>query len=527
MTETGPSGSPEFGAAGRREWLALAVLALPTVLLAVDMSVLFLALPQLSVDLGADAVAQLWITDVYGFMVAGLLVTMGAVGDRVGRRRLLLVGAAAFAAASVLAAFSTSSAMLIATRAVLGVAGATLMPSTLALISDLFTQPRQRATAIAVWMSCFLAGNAAGPLVGGALLEFFWWGSAFLLGVPVMLLLLVTGPLLLPERRRPDPGRVDLPSVLLSLAAVLPIVYGLKHLARHGWHPVVPLATAVGVAAGVAFVRRQRALADPLLDLSLFARRAVRPVLVVLVAGGVLLGGSTLLVTQYLQLVGQLSPLRAGLWLLPSTLAMIVGTMLAPVLAARFGAGPVMASGLLVAAGGFAVLAGAGAGGTGAVLAGWTVVAFGNGLPAGLGVDLVVGAVPPQRAGAASGLCETSTEFGLATGIAVLGSAATAVYRGRLGQAVPDGIPAADAATALDGLSGALRVAHRLPEVLAPAREAYTAALAVVAVAGAVVSVALAVLTALALRPARSPGTGTASVGTGPPVPPANAQSER
>lgn len=537
MTEIDRTGFPETAGrpAGRREWLALAVLALPTVLLAVDMSVLFLALPHLAADLGADAVAQLWITDVYGFMVAGLLVTFGAVGDRIGRRRLLLAGAAAFAAASVLAAFSTSSAMLIASRAALGVAGATLMPSTLALVSDLFRQPRQRATAIAVWMSCFLAGNAAGPVVGGVLLEFFWWGSVFLLGVPVMALLLVTGPLLLPERRRPGAIRVDLPSVLLSLAAVLPIIYGVKHLARYGWQPLVVPVIAIGVVMGALFVRRQRSLADPLLDLGLFTRRSVRPVLVVLVAGGVLLGGTTLLVTQYLQLVGGLSPLRAGLWLLPSTLAMIVGTMVAPALAQRFRAGPVMAVGLAVAAAGFLVLAGAGAGGRTTVVVGWVIVAFGNGLPAGLGVDLVVGSVPPERAGAASGLSETSTEFGLATGIAVLGSLATAVYRVRLGDTLPD-LPPGELARALDGLSGAVQVARRVPEALAPAQQAYAAALTVVALVGAAGSLALAVLTGVALRPRSAPGSAGTAAGPvssrgdegGRPGPaPATAQSER
>ncbi len=208
--------------AGRREWIGLAELALPTLLLALDISVLFLALPELSADLGADRTEQLWITDIYGFMVAGLLVTMGTLGDRIGRRRLLLAGAAAFAAASVLAAYASSPEMLIAARALLGVAGATLGPSTLALISSLFADPAQRGQAIALWFSCFLAGGALGPLVGGVLLELFWWGSVVLVGVPVMALLLVLGPRLLPEDRAPDAGRLDPASVALALAAMLP-----------------------------------------------------------------------------------------------------------------------------------------------------------------------------------------------------------------------------------------------------------------------------------------------------------------
>jgi len=499
MTQNGPvldAPAP----AGRREWLALAVLALPTLLVAVDLSVLFLALPQLAVDLGADAVTQLWIGDVYGFMVAGLLVTMGALGDRIGRRRLLLVGAAAFAGFSLLAAFSTSSGMLVVSRALLGVAGATLMPSTLALISDLFRQPAQRSTAIAVWMSCFLAGNAAGPLVGGVLLEFFWWGSVFLLGVPVMVVLLVAGPVLLPKGRRRGSVRVDLSSVALSLVAVLSLVYAVKHVARYGFQPVVAVLLLVGAVTGALFVRRQRALPDPLLDLGLFARRSVRPVLVVLVVGGMLLGGSTLLVTQYLQLVAELSPLRAGLWLLPSTVAMILAVMVAPMLAGRFGPGPVMAVGLVVAAAGFLLVATADVGGQTVVLVGWVVVAVGNGLPAGLGVDLVVGSVPPERAGAASGISETSSELGFAAGIAVLGSLAAAVYRARLDDALPAGLGPDVAAQALDGMTGAMEVAGRVPGVLGPAQEAYTGALTTVGLVAAAATVALAVLVAVALR---------------------------
>jgi MFS transporter, DHA2 family, multidrug resistance protein len=193
-------------AAGRREWVGLAVLALPTLLLSLDMSVLYLALPYLSADLGASATQQLWIMDIYGFMIAGFLVTMGTLGDRIGRRRLLMTGGVAFAVASVFAAYSTSPEMLIVTRALLGIAGATLMPSTLALISTMFRDQHQRGVAIAVWMTCFMGGMTVGPLVGGLLLQSFWWGSAFLLGVPVMAVLLVAAPALLPEYRDATPA---------------------------------------------------------------------------------------------------------------------------------------------------------------------------------------------------------------------------------------------------------------------------------------------------------------------------------
>ncbi len=214
--------------AGRREWIGLAVLALPTLLASLDMSVLFLALPHLSADLGANSSQQLWILDIYGFMLAGFLVTMGTLGDRIGRRRLLMFGATAFGLASIVAAWSTSAEMLILARAALGIAGATLMPSTLALIRNMFHDARQRGVAIAVWMSCFMVGTAIGPLIGGVMLSMFWWGSVFLLAVPVMVILLVAAPTLLPEYRDAAAGRVDLTSVVLSLAAILPVIYGLK-----------------------------------------------------------------------------------------------------------------------------------------------------------------------------------------------------------------------------------------------------------------------------------------------------------
>ncbi len=256
--------------AGRREWIGLAVLALPCLLYAMDLTVLNLAVPHLSADLRPSSTQLLWIVDIYGFLVAGSLVTMGTLGDRIGRRRLLLIGAAAFGAASLVAAWSTSAEMLIAARALLGLAGATVAPSTLSLIRNMFLDPRQRTVAISVWITSFSVGGAIGPLLGGVLLQWFWWGSVFLLAVPVMALLLVLGPLLLPEFRDPQPGRLDLPSAALSVAAVLAVIYGLKQLAQDGlgWPPA--LSILAGLAVGVVFVRRQHRLADPLLDLRLF-----------------------------------------------------------------------------------------------------------------------------------------------------------------------------------------------------------------------------------------------------------------
>jgi len=351
------SGTVDAPRATRREWAGLAVLALPCMLYSMDLTVLNLAVPRISADLRPSSAQQLWIVDVYGFMVAGSLITMGTLGDRIGRRRLLLLGAASFGAASVLAAFAASAALLIAARALLGVAGATLAPSTLALVRNMFLDPHQRTIAIGVWITSFSAGGAIGPLAGGVLLGSFWWGSVFLIGVPVMLLLLlVVGPVLLPEYRDPHAGRVDLPSVALSLAAVLAVIYGLKQLAQNGagWAPA--LAVAAGLGLGVVFVRRQQALRDPLVDLGLFRVGAFSAALAINTCSFFVAFGSFFYLAQYLQLVLGLTPLQAGLWTVPSALGFIAGSLLTPPLVRRVRPALVMAGGLVLAAAGFGLL---------------------------------------------------------------------------------------------------------------------------------------------------------------------------
>ncbi|WP_219417061.1 MFS transporter [Pseudonocardia nigra] len=501
---TAETTDPGAARATRREWTGLAVLALPTLLLSLDMSVLYLALPYLSADLGATAPQQLWIMDIYGFMIAGFLVTMGTLGDRIGRRRLLMIGGTAFAVASVLAAYSASPEMLIATRALLGVAGATLMPSTLSLISTMFRDAHQRAVAIAVWMTCFMGGMTVGPLVGGALLEHFWWGSAFLLGVPVMVLLLVTAPVLLPEYRDAGAGRLDLVSVVLSLAAILPVIYGVKELAHGGWQAGPVAALVAGAAFGLVFVRRQARLADPLLDLSLFANRRFSTALGANLGGGVVMAGTFLLFSQFLQMVQGLSPLRAGLWLVPVNVAMAVASMLAPQLARRLRPGYVMAGGFAVAAAGLVLVTRADAAdGLGMVVTGFALASVGVALPSALLIDLVVGSAPPDKAGAASGLSETSGELGIALGVAVLGSVAATIYRDQV--VVPAGLPAEAAGVAGESIAGAVAVAGRLPievgaALLGPAREAFTAGLTVAAGVGAVLFGGMALLVAVTFR---------------------------
>ncbi|MBB6170952.1 DHA2 family multidrug resistance protein-like MFS transporter [Nocardiopsis mwathae] len=496
------------GRAGPREWAGLAVLALPTMLLGLDVTVLHLALPSLAADLRPTGTQELWIVDAYGFLIAGFLITMGTVGDRIGRRRLLLIGGVAFVAASLAAAYSTSAEMLIAARAALGIAGATLMPSTLALISNMFADARQRALAIGMWVMFFALGMAAGPLVGGALVEYFRWGAAFLVAVPVIGTMLVAAPFLLPEYRAPDSGRLDLPSVALSLAAILPVVYGIKQFAKDGPQPEVVAALAAGAVFAVVFVRRQRTLADPFLDVTLFRNRAFGVALGMMLVGLVGVGGTMLLVTQYLQLVADLPPLTAGLLYGPPALMMMLSAVAAPLVARRVRPGYVVAGVLAVSAGGYALLAVVGSDdGVPLVVAGFSLIYLGLGAIAVLGTDLVVGAAPPEKAGSASAMSETVQDFGLAAGIALLGSLATAVYR-RGVEEQADGLPADVAVPFGDSLSGAASVAARLPDsLLDQARASFTAGLNTAGAVGAVGVLVLAALTAVTLRHIGTIGT--------------------
>jgi MFS transporter, DHA2 family, multidrug resistance protein len=487
--------------AGRREWFGLAIPALPCLLITMDLTVLYLAVPELSADLGPSSTQLLWITDIYGFLIAGSLLTMGSLGDRIGRRRLLLMGATGFAAASVLAAFSTSAAMLIAARALLGVAGATLMPSTLSLIRAMFHDPQQRTIAIGVWGASLSAGAVIGPLAGGALLEFFWWGSVFLLGVPVMALLLALGPRVLPEYRDPKPGRFDLPSAVLSLVAVLAVVYGLKRIAEGGAAWPAALSIAAGFSIGVVFVLRQRVLADPLIELRLFRAPAFSVSLAATTLALFAIIGMDLFVAQYLQLVLGMGPFEAGLWLLPSAGGILVGAMLAPLLGRRVRARFAVVGGLALGALGSGLLTQVEESSLALLVAGSVVMGLGLGAVGTLGTDLIVGAAPPARAGAAAGISETGTELGGALGIAILGSVGVAVYRSEVGDAVPSGLPPETAAAARDTLGGAVGAADRLPAgLLETAGDAFVQGLQLAALTSAAVVAGMAVLAALLLR---------------------------
>jgi MFS transporter, DHA2 family, multidrug resistance protein len=490
--------------AGRREWFGLAIIALPCLLYSMDFTVLHLAVPSLVADLQPTGAQLLWIVDIYGFLLAGALVAMGVLGDRIGRRKLLLIGVAVFGLASILTAMAPTAEWLIAARALLGLAAATLAPSTLSLIRNMFADPKQRTVAVGIWVASFSAGAAIGPLVGGALLVHFWWGSVFLIAVPVMMLLLVLGPWLLPEYRDPDPGRLDITSAVLSLVAILGVVYGVKQIAA-GDPGIAAIGAIVGgLAVAAVFLRRQQKIENPFVDLSLFRSSAFGPMLVVYTMIFFVNFVAFLFITQYLQLVLGMSALEAGLWTLPWGAAFIVGSLATPAIAARTGPAVLVAGGLSLAALGFFALTQIETG-LAVIVLGSTLFSLGLAPAIALATDLIIGTVPPSRAGTASGLSETGAELGGALGIALVGSAATALYRGTLSGDLPQGLPQHHVDAALDTLGGALMVAEARQDSVGSrlaltAREAFTDSVVLGFILCGVTILAAAALTVSALR---------------------------
>ncbi|WP_052286922.1 MFS transporter [Streptomyces sp. 769] len=497
--------------AGRREWIALVVLLLPCLLVSMDVSVLYFAVPFLSAQLEPSAVQQLWILDVYGFVLAGLLITMGALGDRIGRRRLLLTGAVLFGLASCLAAYAQSAEMLIAARALLGVGGATLMPSTLAMIRNLFPDERQRGKAVAIWSAAVTGGIAIGPVLSGALLEHFWWGAVFLVNTPAMALLLICGPLLLPEFKNPAAGRFDLLGSVLSLAAMLPVVYGIKEIARNGAAVLPVAALVVGVLAAAAFVLRQRTARHPMLDLELLRHRGFSGSVLMNLLAMFTVVGCAVFLTQYLQTIRSMSPLRAALWHMVPSLAVGAIAPLSAALARRVDRAYLVAAGFVFAAGGFLWLSRLEASSPlWFVLGGAAVYASGLVAVMSLGNELALGAAPPERAGSASAVLESGTELGGALGMAILGTIGSAVYGDDIGGALPAGLPKGAADAAHETLAGALQVAAHLPDrvghaLVSAARDAFMHGLHAAVLCAAGVMAAAAVLAVVLLRGLRTP----------------------
>jgi DHA2 family multidrug resistance protein-like MFS transporter len=507
MTTTQSAENAPAPRAGRKEWIGLAVLVLPCLLTSMDMSVLLFGLPFISADLKPSATQQLWIMDAYGFALAGLLITMGAIGDRIGRRRLLLYGATAFGAASVVAAYSGSAEVLIGTRALLGVAGATLMPSTMALIRNMFHDPKQRQTAISLWTGGLIGGVTLGPIVGGVLLNHFWWGSVFLINLPAMALLLILGPLLLPEYKAPADGRrFDVAGSVLSMAAIFPAVYGIKQLAVDGFSITAAGALAFGLALAVAFVVRQHTAKDPLIDMELFRKPGFRAPMLVNLSGNFVLMGFSLFNTQYLQSVAGMRPFTAALWSMAAMPFVSVGMGVTGALTAKVRPARIIGVAFLVSACGALVLmlahpgnpvvvlligAGAAAGG---VVAAQSIVG-----------NMVMAAAPAERAGSASALNETGAELGSSLGMALLGSIGAAIYHRKMETVGATGVPDAAVRAGHETVGGAAAAAEQFPTtathtMLTTARDAYASGLHTAAAVGAAILVLTALYALRALR---------------------------
>lgn len=494
--------------AGRKEWIALCILCLPLMVVSMDVSVLFFAAPAIAEDLLPTATEQLWIFDVYGFILAGLLLTMGAVGDRIGRRRLLMIGSVGFALSSLLAAYAHSAEALILARGILGIAGSTLMPSTLAIVRTMFQDPGQRTKAMSIWSAVMAGGVTLGPIIGGLLLDSFSWGSVFLINIPAMALLLIIAPFLLPESRSTTPSRIDVFSSILALAAILPVTYGVKTLAENGWALLPAVLLAAGLLVGVLFVRRQLTIPNPLLDIrALMERRTGGSILVNFIATFTLMA-SALINTQFLQSVLGYSPFVSSLWSVLPSIVVGAAAPIAAKLSQTHGRPRVMAGGFLLSAIGFGVL-------TQVRLEGFSplvVMLVGAGLVAAgivsvmtLVTDYVVGVAPADRAGAVGGLIETSSELGGAFGIALLGCVLAAVYRHAVTPLLPSGLATEAAQAAGQTIAGASAAAQHLPvesasQMMDASKEAFMTAMHTTCLVSLVILLLATAVTVVLLR---------------------------
>jgi DHA2 family multidrug resistance protein-like MFS transporter len=495
--------------ATRKEWIGLIIIALPCIVYAMDLTVLNLAIPHISADLKPKSSELLWIIDIYGFMVAGMLITMGTLGDKIGRRKLLMIGAAFFAVTSVIAAFSTNAVMLISARALLGLAGATVAPSTLSLIRNMFHDEKQRTFAIGVWITSYSIGAAIGPLIGGALLDHYSWQSVFLVSVPVMILLLITAPLLLPEYKDPNAGRLDLLSAGQSIIAILSIIFGLKKIAEDGLTLQAVISILIGLVFGSMFIRRQNKIAVPLIDLRLFRIPTFSISLLAYMTGAFVSFGGSVFLAQYLQMVLGLSPLQAGLWMLPWTIGFIIGSLLTPVFIRYMKPVRLMTIGFVLGAIGYAILfqleylppllA---------LVLGSVITSISMAPVFTLTTDFILNSAPPEKTGAASAISETSAEMGGALGIAILGSIGTAIYRLKLANDLPASIPGSVVDAADDTLGAALVEGANLKQdgeaLMMIAKASFTDALQFVLLISAILSAILAIVIYLKLDRSKS-----------------------
>lgn len=441
-----------------RGWAALGVLMLPVLLVAIDNTILNFALPAIARDLEPTSAEQLWIIDAYSLVLAGLLVTAGTLGDRFGRRRILLTGAIGFTLVSVAAAFAPSAEVLIAARAAMGIFGAALMPSTMSLIRSTFRNRNQRRLAIAAWTGSFAAGGALGPIVGGFLIEHFPWQSVFLLAVPMLALMLVLAPFLVRESRDPHPGPIDGWGIVLSMLALAPLAYGIKEVAAEGTIGLV--AIIVGLFFGWLFVRRQRRTPHPMLDLALFQRPKFTGSLVVNLTCIMAYIGFLFFASQHLQMIAGLSPMIAGLALLPGAVVAILAGFLVVPFAKRYPASVVVPITLVIGVAGMVLVPVAGVDDVWVLVVAFALLGLGPGAAQAVSGELIISSAPSEKAGAASAISETAYEFGAVLGTSILGGVLTAWYR--IALVVPEGVPRDLAGHAQETLAGAINAGSEL-----------------------------------------------------------------
>ncbi|MEK4302739.1 MULTISPECIES: MFS transporter [Oceanobacillus] len=460
-----------------REWIGLGALTLAVFMLSTDMTVLFLATPSIAADLEPSSTQMLWIIHVGELLAVGFALTMGRLGDNIGRRRLLVIGVTVYGAASFIATISTEPWMLIATRALLGVAAATVMPSTMSLLRNMFFNPKQFSVAIAINLSAFSAGMALGPPMGGLLLDYFGWGAVFLINVPIAIVLLVISPLL-PEYRNKDSKRLDFISVLLSSFALITLIFGLQEMANAGFNMLYAGSVVIGIGVGVLFIRRQLKAEDPLLDLSMFRIRKFNFSLIALMIILLVTTGADMLFAQHLQAVVGLTPTEAGLLLIIPALLSMAGTLISPVLTRWIRPAYAMVAGLLTASAGalFIMLTVHDAGAL-LLIIGASLLAFGVGPAMTITGEQLISSVPQERAGSASAMSDVSSGFGSVVSIAFIGSLGMLVYRWVLMNSIPAGVPAEIADSAMENVGSAVAVSERFPEMLQAIQSSFTIAL--------------------------------------------------
>jgi EmrB/QacA subfamily drug resistance transporter len=509
--KTGAEASGETRAGSDRRWWVLAVLCLSVLLVVVDNTIVNVALPTISRDLGASTQALQWVVDAYTLAFAGLLLVGGNLGDRLGRRRVLQAGLALFAVFSVAAALSKNTGELIAARAAMGAAASLVYPSTLAILNNVFTVPRQRATAVGIWSGVSGLAVAIGPVCGGALLEHFTWSSVFYVSVPVAVGAVIAGRLLLPESKDPKAGRFDPFGAMASVAGITLLTYSIIEAPGRGWESPATVAGLLGSFGIVGlFAWWQARRPDPMLDVRLFRNPRFTAASGSIALAFFGLFGFIFMITQYFQAVRGYDPLRAGMATLPFAVITAACSPLAIMLMKRFGTKLIVASGLALMSGGFVVAAVTpeNAGYWHQLIAAMALMAAGLALTTSPATDAIMGALPPEKTGAGSAVNDTTRELGGTLGVAIVGSVLNSAYGSHVVSALTGlGVPHAAVATAKQSImAGLISVAHFPPPAQAAAASGVKTAFMTGLHAGSVVAAcasAVAALVALAFLPAR------------------------